>query len=67
MRTSFKLLQSTDPAIYAAARGEEQRQRTSLELIPSENYAFPEASLVLRRIHDEVPALCAKFPVPGLD
>ncbi|HWK73810.1 MAG TPA: serine hydroxymethyltransferase [Povalibacter sp.] len=42
MRASFELLESTDPDIHAAVLAEEQRQRTSLELIPSENYAFPE-------------------------
>ena len=42
MQISFDLLQSTDPDVYAAVRGEELRQRQGLELIPSENYAFPE-------------------------
>jgi glycine hydroxymethyltransferase len=42
MEISFSLLAATDPDIYAAVRGEEQRQRFGLELIPSENYAFPE-------------------------
>ena len=28
--------------MFAALRGEEQRQRDGIELIPSENYAFPE-------------------------
>lgn len=42
MQISFDLLQSTDPDVHAAVRGEERRQREGLELIPSENYAFPE-------------------------
>jgi glycine hydroxymethyltransferase len=42
MQISFDLLQSTDPDIHAAVCGEERRQREGLELIPSENYAFPE-------------------------
>ena len=37
--TSFE---PSDPDVHAALIGEEQRQRDGLELIPSENYAFPE-------------------------
>lgn len=40
--TSVNSLQSSDPDVYAAVLGEEQRQCEGLELIPSENYAFPE-------------------------
>jgi len=36
-----------DPAVYAALRGEEARERSGIELIPSENYAFPEVLAVL--------------------
>jgi glycine hydroxymethyltransferase len=42
MQISFDLLRSSDPDIYAAMLGEVERQRFGLELIPSENYAFPE-------------------------
>lgn len=42
MQSTLDLLQSSDPDVYAAVTGEEQRQREGLELIPSENYAFPE-------------------------
>jgi len=42
MQSTLDLLRSSDPEIYAAMMGEEQRQREGLELIPSENYAFPE-------------------------
>jgi glycine hydroxymethyltransferase len=42
MHISFDLLEASDPDVFAALRGEEQRQRFGLELIPSENYAFPE-------------------------
>jgi glycine hydroxymethyltransferase len=37
-----EFLAASDPEIFAALVGEEERQRTGLELIPSENYAFPE-------------------------
>ena len=36
------LLEKSDPEVFAALAGEEQRQRTGLELIPSENYTYPE-------------------------
>ena len=42
MQSTLDLLKSSDPDVYAAMIGEEQRQREGLELIPSENYAFPE-------------------------
>jgi len=40
-------LQQNDPAVYAALQGEEQRERDGIELIPSENYTFPEVLAVL--------------------
>ena len=42
MQIDFQLLEASDPDVLAALRGEEQRQRDGIELIPSENYAFPE-------------------------
>jgi glycine hydroxymethyltransferase len=42
MQISFDLLEASDPDVFAALRAEEQRQRDGIELIPSENYAFPE-------------------------
>jgi glycine hydroxymethyltransferase len=42
MQISFDLVQASDRDVYAALQGEEQRQRDGIELIPSENYAFPE-------------------------
>lgn len=42
MQISFELLQSSDPDVFDAVVGEERRQREGLELIPSENFAFPE-------------------------
>ncbi len=35
-------LKQTDPEIWAAIKGEEKREREGLELIPSENYTYPE-------------------------
>jgi glycine hydroxymethyltransferase len=42
MQISFDLLEASDPDVFAALRSEEQRQSEGIELIPSENYAFPE-------------------------
>ena len=39
---NLELLSRNDPAVYAALLGEEARERSGIELIPSENYAFPE-------------------------
>jgi glycine hydroxymethyltransferase len=41
------LLSKTDPAVYAALIGEENRQREGVELIPSENYTYPEVLALL--------------------
>ena len=41
------LLASTDPEIDAALRGEEARQQAGVELIPSENYTYPEVLAAL--------------------
>jgi glycine hydroxymethyltransferase len=40
-------LAQSDPEIAAALLREEERQRRGLELIPSENYAFPEVLALL--------------------
>ncbi|MFP6807496.1 MAG: serine hydroxymethyltransferase [Pseudomonadales bacterium] len=45
--TNIELLEQNDPDVYAALRGEEARQRTGIELIPSENYTFPEVLAAL--------------------
>lgn len=42
-----QLLAKTDPAVYAALIGEEKRQKAGIELIPSENYTYPEVLAVL--------------------
>ncbi|MFA7639073.1 MAG: serine hydroxymethyltransferase, partial [Parvibaculum sp.] len=40
-------LAQSDNEIFLALKGEESRQRAGLELIPSENYAFPEVLTLL--------------------
>ena len=41
------LLAQADPEVHAALSGEEARQRAGIELIPSENYAYPEVLAAL--------------------
>lgn len=40
--TNFELLAKTDPEVYDALVGENERQKHGIELIPSENYTYPE-------------------------
>ena len=47
MRAYRDLLAQTDPAVYAAIVGEEQREQMGVELIPSENYTYPEVLAAL--------------------
>jgi len=42
MSANRELLRQNDPAIYDALVGEEKRQQAGIELIPSENYTYPE-------------------------
>ena len=42
MDDNRKLLQQNDRQIYEALAGEENRQKSGIELIPSENYTYPE-------------------------
>ena len=42
MDSNRQALARNDPAIWAAIVGEEDRERRGVELIPSENYAYPE-------------------------
>lgn len=44
------LLAKNDPDLYAALVGEEARQRSGVELIPSENYTHPEVLAALGSI-----------------
>jgi glycine hydroxymethyltransferase len=47
MTSNRRHLQETDPDVYNALVGEEERQRSGIELIPSENYTFPEVLAAL--------------------
>ncbi len=42
-----QLLAQNDPEVYDALVGEEKRQAAGIELIPSENYCWPEALVTL--------------------
>ena len=45
--TGRSLLAQNDPEIHAALTGEEARQSAGIELIPSENYTYPEVLVAL--------------------
>lgn len=47
MRAHRDLLEQSDPDVFATLTGEENRQRLGVELIPSENYTYPEVLAVL--------------------
>jgi len=47
MESHRALLQQTDPDVFAAIAGEERRERRGVELIPSENYTYPEVLAAL--------------------
>jgi glycine hydroxymethyltransferase len=47
MDKNRELMKKNDPAIYDAIVGEEQRQKRGIELIPSENYTYPEVLAAL--------------------
>ena len=42
MDSNRQALARSDPAVWAAIVGEEDRERRGVELIPSENYTYPE-------------------------
>ncbi len=42
MDSNRQALARNDPAVWAAITGEEERERRGVELIPSENYTYPE-------------------------
>jgi glycine hydroxymethyltransferase len=47
MESQRDLLSRNDPEVFEALAGEEQRQREGVELIPSENYTYPEVLAAL--------------------
>ncbi len=47
MRSYLDLLQQSDPELFQALKGEEKRQSNGIELIPSENYTYPEVLALL--------------------
>ena len=47
MNSNLEALEQNDPLVHDALRGEEERQRSGIELIPSENYTFPEVLAAL--------------------
>ena len=47
MASARELLQQSDPAIFRALAGEEMRQARGVEMIPSENYTYPEVLATL--------------------
>lgn len=50
-----ELLERNDPDVFRAIAGEEDRQRRGVELIPSENYTYPEVLAALGTV------LCNKY------
>ncbi|MCB1646339.1 MAG: serine hydroxymethyltransferase [Pseudomonadales bacterium] len=47
MTSNLEYLEQNDPAVFAALKGEEERQRSGIELIPSENYTHAEVLAAL--------------------
>ena len=47
MKAYYEALKAGDKEIYDAVRSEEQRQSTGVEMIPSENYTYPEVLAAL--------------------
>ena len=45
--TARALLEAHDPRMFELLRGEERRQQAGIELIPSENYTYPEVLALL--------------------
>lgn len=47
MDRHYSLLQQNDPAVFAAISGEQERQKSGIEMVPSENYTYPEVLAAL--------------------
>ncbi len=47
MDAHLKSLETNDQEVFNALKGEEKRQKTGIELIPSENYTYPEVLATL--------------------
>ena len=47
MCSFLDLLSQSDPEIFACLEGEQTRQKSGIELIPSENYTYPEVLALL--------------------
>jgi glycine hydroxymethyltransferase len=47
MASDREILEESDPEVFRALVGEERRQKSGIELIPSENYTFPEVLAAL--------------------
>jgi glycine hydroxymethyltransferase len=47
MQSHRQLLSEYDPEVFEGLTGEERRQREGIELIPSENYTYPEVLALL--------------------
>ncbi len=47
MDRHYSLLQQNDPAVFAAIAGEQERQKSGIEMVPSENYTYPEVLAAL--------------------
>ena len=47
LNKNFDLLKQNDPEVFNAIIGEEEREQKGIELIPSENYTYPEVFAVL--------------------
>lgn len=47
MTSNLEYLEQNDPDVFNALKGEEHRQTVGIELIPSENYTFPEVLATL--------------------
>ena len=47
MKTNLELLRVNDPEVFQSIKNEEARQRLGIELIPSENYTYPEVLAAL--------------------